>query len=170
MNVALSGEQVKALSGDAKVLAYSDLSNVGNINQLLPKCVILYQTADKNGCMMGHWCALTKVGSGLYFFDSYGKFVDDTQKFIGGDYMKKTNQIKNKIQKLMRYSGFSDLNYNEHAYQKMSPQISTCGRYAGMFCRLGMTTDDFYDFMCEAKNSMGGSYDSVIVKLTNGLF
>lgn len=170
MNIALSGEQVKALSNGAKVMAYSDLAVIGDISKLLPKSVILYQTADKNGCMIGHWCALTKVGNGLYFFDSYGKFVDDTQKFIGGDYLEKTNQIKNKIQKLMRYSNYSNLNYNEHAYQKMSPQISTCGRYAGLFCRLGMTTDEFYDMMKKNKELMGGTYDSVIVKLTDGLF
>lgn len=171
MNLSLTGEQVAKLAGPGtKVLSYPQLANVQNINQLLPKCMILYQTGDKGGSCYGHWTSIAKIGNGIYFFDSYGTFPDDQQKYIGNGYLEQSGQVRKKLQKLMKFSGYGDLNYNEHRYQQMKEGINTCGRHSGLFLRSGLTSDQYYNMMSKIKKELGGSYDSIIVKLTDGMF
>ncbi len=61
INKALSDENIQiVLGGDVKLIEYSELGNLYDINQLLPDetgyCIILY--ADRPN--RGHWTALSK--------------------------------------------------------------------------------------------------------------
>ena len=58
---ALSDEDIqKILGGDAKIIKYSELGHLYDIDQLLPgdkdSCIILYEDSPNRG----HWTALLK--------------------------------------------------------------------------------------------------------------
>lgn len=173
MNYSLSGEEVQELAGPGcKVIPYSALNQFSDINQLInksnPKVAILYETGNNNGQLNGHWCGLALVDDSLQFFDSYGGksgFPDNEQIIIGNAYLKQSNQTRYKLQRLMKNSPYPKLAYNEHKYQQLKPGVNTCGRWTGCFLRSGLTTDEFNKFIKSVKKLVGGSYDSVIVKL-----
>lgn len=175
MDISLSGEEVKQLAGPGcKVIPYSMLNQFSDIDQLInkssPKVAILYETGNNNGQLMGHWCGLSLVDDSLQFFDSYGgknAFPDKEQDIIGDEYLKKSNQTRYKLQRLMKNSRYPKLAYNEHKYQKLARGVNTCGRYVGCFLNSGLTTDEFYKLMLSMKKLVGGSYDNVIVKLSS---
>ena len=70
---ALSDEDIGTILGaDAKIIRYSELSHIDDLDELLTKdldyCIILYEDRPDRG----HWAALSRY-SGIYeHFDSYG--------------------------------------------------------------------------------------------------
>ncbi len=81
INKALSDEDIqRILGGDAEIIKYSELGNLHDADQLLPReedyCIILYEDRPNRG----HWTAISKY-NGLYeHFDSYGVKPDDQLK------------------------------------------------------------------------------------------
>ena len=167
MNIALSGDQVQSLAGpNTKVLSYPQLKNVHDIRELLPKSMILYQTGNSGNTASGHWTSICCVDNEIYFFDSYGTFPDKEQNYIGSSYLQQSDQVRNKIQGLMKKSKLP-LNYNEHRYQLMKPNINTCGRHSAFYLRSGLSTDDYFSLMSYLKKITKMPYDKLIVYLTD---
>ena len=90
---ALSDEDIqRILGGDAKIIKYSELGALYDIDQLLPgdkdSCIILYEDSPNRG----HWTALVKY-NGLYeHFDSYGVKPDNQLKWISAKRNRMLNQ------------------------------------------------------------------------------
>ena len=93
VNKALPDADIqRILGGDAKIIKYSELRHLYDIDQLLTNdrdyCIILYEDAPSRG----HWAALLKC-YGLYeHFDSYGVKPDAELKWISAKRNKMLNQ------------------------------------------------------------------------------
>jgi len=69
----LSDEDLRKLMGsDLRILKYSELAEVRDLNELLPRprdyCIILYEEVLDTG----HWVGLCKYDNVFEVFDSYG--------------------------------------------------------------------------------------------------
>jgi len=177
MDYSLSDKDVKKLACfDTKVIVYPELNNMKELSELInynsPYCIILYETNKNNNQIYGHWCSIKLLKNGkICFMDSYGDMIDDVLTKIPYEIRYQTNQLKYKLSELIKNSPYNDINYNEHKYQKMNPNITTCGRYAALFIRMNdFDTDMFYNFMKIFKDHNGKSYDENIVYLTDNYF
>lgn len=164
---ALSGSDIlKLLNGRTRVMKYSELSKVDDINQLLfgyDSCVILILSKEN----YGHWVCLTRNNNILEFFDSYGYFIDDPI------YFKNTSKYFRTVNKqdyphltylLLKNSNDYVITYNELVFQKTAPNISTCGRH--VVCRIRYKKMDLYEYYDYLK-SIGSDLDKVVTILTH---
>lgn len=123
----LSGDEIFKLIGKEVVL-YSDLKNYKTIQQLLGKegyVVILYQTSSRT---QGHFVAITKNSAGkVRYCDSYAIKTPDAEVQYT-PYDKKLPPYLTDLLKGVDYES------NSVDYQSTSPTVSTCGRYASLFC------------------------------------
>jgi hypothetical protein len=124
----LSGEEIQNLTGKPPIL-YSDLGKFTNINQVLGKegfQVVLLQTSSKT---TGHWVALTRndITGRIRYNDSYGFNLPEERQYTKYDEalpMYITNLLAN-----------IDYEHNTVDYQAKKSGISTCGRFASLFCK-----------------------------------
>lgn len=164
---ALSGSEIlKLLNGRTKVIKYSDLKNINNINELLfgYNSVVILILSKKN---YGHWVCLTRRGDILEFFDSYGYFIDDPIYFKNTPkYFRKINDQDFPHLTALLLSCYEDykITYNELRFQKMNPNISTCGRH--VVCRIYYKNLDLYDYYNFLKN-IHKDLDKVVTILTH---
>lgn len=126
----LTGQDIRQLTGKSPVI-YSALAHYKTLNDLIGQekfCVILYQTSSKTN---GHWCAIMVNNQNeIVYWDSYG-LKYDTEQQKGATYdiilpMYLTNLINNDGRKIT---------WNTFDYQKWSPVVSTCGRWASVAVR-----------------------------------
>lgn len=166
---ALSGSDImKLLNGSTKIIKYSDLENVYDLNTLLfgfNTCVILIMSKAN----YGHWVCLTRNGNTIEFFDSYGYPPDDPI------YFKNTSKYFRKINNqdyphltwlLIRAADEYDIDYNELILQKTDPSISTCGRH--VVCRIRnkrLNNYQHYDYL----SSINKDLDYVVTLLTHNI-
>ena len=142
---ALSGSDItKLLNGKTKIIKYSELAKINDINELLfgyNSCVILILTKEN----FGHWVCLTKHDTNLEFFDSYGHFIDDPVYFKQNTayFRHKNNQDFPHLTWLLLKTDY-DLSYNEIPFQKSEPNIATCGRH--VVCRIMNKKMNLYDY------------------------
>jgi len=158
----MSVKSVKPLSDldiqkkvECKFILYQNMHLIKNINELLPKTIILYQTYD-----IGHWCCIFENEFGIIFFDPLGFFPDkmlykmpfDETRKIHHDYTYLINLLVNQNRTVI---------YNEKRLQKSG--TNTCGHW--VTCRLLFSdlSNDFFD-KC-FKNIK--DKDKLIVKLYN---
>ena len=160
------GDILKILNGKTRIMKYSDLAKINNINELLfgfDSCVILILSKEN----YGHWVCITRHGKKLEFFDSYGFFIDDD------DYFKRTSKYCRKVfgqdyphltYLFLTCDPEYEITYNEIRFQKMSPKISTCGRH--VICRIMYKNLELYDYYNFLK-SIGNNLDKVVTLLTH---
>ena len=72
INKALSDADLQRILGDdTKIIKYSELSHLNDLDELLPKdkdyCVVLYEERLDSG----HWTALSKYDGVFEYFDPY---------------------------------------------------------------------------------------------------
>lgn len=106
-------------------------------NERFCNFVIHYQTGSEGGILMGHWVCMVvdKSEKKITFFDSYGRFPDDSLKSIEREYREITYQNQRDIGEFlanMMEEGYK-IYYNEHKFQKLGPGINTCGRWVAIF-------------------------------------
>jgi len=151
---ALSNIDVMKKTG-CKFLFYQDITGVKNIDEFLPKTLILYQLAR-----IGHFCCLFKDRHGtLNFFDSTGKVPDEALKHKKKDYDSPNHDFT--YLNMLLYSYGEPIEYNQHRYQKDSSQV--CGHWCTMRLLYShLTNEEFYDIFKPIKLK-----DKLIVKLYN---
>jgi len=160
------GDILKLLNGKTRVIKYSELAKINNINELLfgyDSCVILILSKQN----YGHWVCITRRDNILEFFDSYGFFIDDDEyfkrtskycrKMFGQDYPHLTYLF-------LTADPEYKITYNEIRFQKMSPYVSTCGRH--VICRIIYKNMDLYDYYNFLK-SIDNDLDKVVTLLTH---
>ena len=77
MHKALSDDDIGTILGaDAKIIRYSELSHISDLDELLTKnldyCIILHRDRPDRG----HWTALSRYNGIYEHFDSYGSKPD----------------------------------------------------------------------------------------------
>jgi hypothetical protein len=132
---------LKIVKGKANVIKYCELKKYSCIDELLypyDACVLLYETKPN----YGHWVCLTKHGNLIEYFNSYGNLgkpnskmgMPDTElEFISKEWAKESGQDHRYLSDLlMDESCDYELSYNDHPFQKMTNEVSTCGRWVGL--------------------------------------
>ena len=185
MDYSLSDTEVLNLAGDnTRMFTYQEIAKMSRLDQLInnqyPKAVILYMT----GPNYGHWCGIKLMNVngqvGIYFFDPYGTFPDSElgqiQKMKGREFAEETDQIHKKLTELIKKSPIQNVYYSQYRLQKLSPRISTCGRWTGLFLRSNMDEKQFNQHIHKIKLQLQKgtkkliTNDDVIVYLTENLF
>lgn len=145
-----------------------------NKNQDYINYLIHYKTGIKGDNTVGHWVALVldNKNKTANFFDSYGRFPDDSLEFISEKYRIETDQNQRDIGEFMynlAEEGY-ELRYNDKQYQKIGYNINTCGRWVStfiIFINKGGKEENFEQFINKMKNIFSIKMnDKLIVKLT----
>lgn len=110
---------------DAKILTYSELTNIKKIEDLLPRhksyFILLYPVQSESS---GHWVCLTRYSKTIEYFDSYGKKPDEPLSW--GKY----NNVHRRLSELLNNTKLR-VDYNNIDFQNNKDfTISTCGSYA----------------------------------------
>ena len=124
----LSTLEMLKLNPDAKLIVYTDLNKIFNINDLFDdtnKVIILYLLQSKTS---GHWVCLfknnDKTGADFHYFDSYGEeedyHLDNLTHLQRVEFNQKQDRLKILLHKYKVY-------YNNVRLQ--SKGTSTCGMF-----------------------------------------
>jgi hypothetical protein len=137
-------------------ILYENMMNIRNINELLPKTLILYQLHK-----VGHFCCVFKNDEGINFFDPLGIYVDDELLLTSPDRKHKLHHDFTYLTKLLSDVKDTPIIYNE--YQLQGHKTSTCGDW----CAIRMIYSDLFND--EFKDCFNGikNRDKLIVKLYN---
>ncbi len=119
---------LKLVNGKANIVLYQNLIHCNSIDEILEPygaCFLLYQ----NSANFGHWCLLFKLNKNiLEFFDHYGYIPDSELQFVPQEYRKILNENHTYLLKLL-YNSQYNIDYNEHRFQLLAKNVSTCGRW-----------------------------------------
>lgn len=134
-----------------KLLKYSKLADIQDIDQLLPEeqdYRIILTESQKNS---GHWCAITRKNGVYTWFDSYGEKPDKELSFIPAVMNKMLGQDKKHLSRILKtIREPNQIYYNETKYQKLRDGINTCGRWCICFLLLhhiGYDLKEFKEFI-----------------------
>jgi hypothetical protein len=171
INKALSDEDIqRILGGDAKIIKYSELGHLYDIDQLLTNdkdyCIILYEDAPNRG----HWTALLKY-NGLYeHFDSYGVKPDTELKWISAKRNRMLNQDEPYLTQLLEKEEEKYI-CNNVAYQNKDSRVNACGSHVvHRIYRLknnDMSLPDYYQYMKSIKDQTNVGYDLIVAEFVN---
>lgn len=155
----LTGEEIKNLTGKSPVL-YSDLPNYKSLDALLGNekyCVILYQTSSKTS---GHFVAITANDEGIVrYCDSYGYSPEQVRTMTPFDDPFPTYIIN----LLAPYQ----VEYNKFDFQAKKRGVSTCGRWASIFCRMrNVPLNKIIQMVSTNKSDFLRDYDNIATLLT----
>lgn len=143
----LSGSDIQNIFPECNILRYEDLVNYDDIEEVIHKqglCLLYPVTSNE----VGHWCCLFRnpIDNKIYFFDSYGKVIDDQLDFRTDEY-KNSKEWKNRWYRHlteMLYESSREIDYNPYQFQRDDPNITTCGYWC--LARLSLphlTADQF---------------------------
>lgn len=147
---------------DADIIKYSDLKNYSKIEELLPtdKSARIILIEDKYN--HGHWVCVLRYGDTIEYFNSYGKKYDADWGFVGRMMRVILGQQNNDMSRLMSQAKKDKWKtvWNNVAYQKLSPDVQTCGRWCVFrieTMKIGYNLDEFHTLIEKLKNESGGS-------------
>lgn len=113
-----------------KIVKYSDLDNYKTIEQLLPDNNDFKIILIENQLNSGHWVVILRYDNTIEFFNSYGlmpsvdlNFIDNLQNKMLGQDIKFLNILLNECKNRF------NIIYNKKRFQKLQPNINTCGRH-----------------------------------------
>jgi hypothetical protein len=169
------GDIRRHLGEDAinNVIKYSELKNYNNIEELLPTDKSYRIILIENEYNSGHWVLLMrykyKDTDYLEFFNSYGMmpttsldFINKIKQKLFGEDIKYLDKLLNKAKKNYK------IIYSSKRYQKLHPEIATCGRHTLlrvlMMLYYNMSLYDYIEFMDCLKNKYKYP-DDVIVSM-----
>ena len=145
---------------DCKFLPYDHLHLIKSINELLPKCLLLYQIWEG----YGHFCCVFENEEGLNFFDPVGIKIDDELKVIDSQRRQQTYQDHPYLSKLFYDSG-KRIIYNEYKLQHMG--TATCGQFCAIRLKYSYLFND--EFRNAFKPYKGYQREIKAVQLFNQL-
>ena len=172
INKALSDADLQRILGDdAKIIKYSELSHLNDLDELLPKdkdyCVVLYEERLDSG----HWTALLKYDGVIEHFDPYGVKPDGELKWLTMRQRQSLNQATPYLSNLLNKE---DYIYNNIHYQDPDSFVNTCGSHvAHRLYRLkndDMTLEQYYDYMKSIKSKFDVGYDIIVAEFINKWF
>jgi hypothetical protein len=165
----MSSKLIREYLPNVKIVQYDELKDYNNIEELLPNdksyFILLYIDKKTPYEVSGHWCAVTRTGDTIFYFDPYGKPVDypidhwfkhyKTPKYLSNLFDKSSLEV------------FS----NSIGYQsKDNYDISTCGRHCIFFILSmlkGKDSTQYYKLMRDLKKKTHLSYDKLVSYFIN---
>lgn len=169
ISYALSGYDIlEMLKGKTNIIMYNELYKIKNIDEVIKygTCVILYNTSE----FRGHWCCLIVNNDRIEFFDPYGILIDDEIKpsFMSKLFIKKYySRDKKRLQKLIYYSKYDKVEYNNYPVQKRENNINTCGRH--VVTRILMKDLLLEEYIKYIYSFKGRTPDEVVLSITNNI-
>lgn len=162
MNYSLSDSDIRSMIPNVNIVKYNDLANYNSIDEVLKgkPTVILFELTEARS---GHWVALFKTGDTVYFFDSYGKRIEDQKKHMNKQFLKSSNYLST----MLKQSPYK-VDYNATKYQELSPEVSSCGRH--VVCRLkcmDLNDVEYKQVMEEACSESGMNPDELVLSYTS---
>ena len=170
VNKALSDADIQRILGGVKIIKYSELGHLYDIDQLLTNdrgyCIILYEDAPNRG----HWTALLKC-NGLYeHFDSHGVKPDTELKWIGAKRNVMLNQGKPYLTQLLETEEEKYI-YNNVAYQNKDSRVNACGSHVvHRLYRLknnDVSLPDYYQYVKSIKDQTNVGYDLIVAEFVS---
>lgn len=152
-SIALSDQDVlRIVEGKARVLIYRDLAKFSTLDEALGEhgaIFLLYESRPD----FGHWTlVMRRTPEEVEFFDSYGIFPDEELNWVGAEENKQLGQSYPYLSKLLHDSPYPKLEYNDHKFQKMSDDVSSCGRWAALRLILRDLTINEFKRLFKGKN------------------
>ena len=172
INKALSDADLQRILGDdTKIIKYSELSHLNDLDELLPKdkdyCVVLYEERLD----LGHWTALSKYDGVFEHFDPYGVKPDNQLKWLSMRQRHSLNQATPYLSNLLKKE---DYIYNNVHYQDPDSFVNTCcSHVAHRLYRLtyqDMTLEEYYRHMKTIKDRFNVGYDIIVAEFINKWF
>jgi len=156
----LTGDEIQRLTGKPPIL-FSELSNFSNIDQVLGKenhAVILYQTSSRT---QGHYVAITRndLTGKIRYCDPYG--IPSPLKEV--QYTQYDQALPNYLQNLLANTNYEA---NTTDFQSWRAGVSTCGRYASLFCKLRNLSLLQIDYLLKRNSGFLANPDNVATILT----
>jgi hypothetical protein len=164
MDHLITGDELKRLSGGARIMTYEDLSKYDNIDDAFPrngKIALLYINEKGPSGTVGHWTSMIKRDNTIECSDPYNYRPD--HQF---DKIRKTNgQEPGLLSSLLidHIDRGGKVTYNEKAVQSKDNSVATCGRHVG--CRLYFANVPLPEFQKQMQRikSGGRSTDDFVV-------
>ena len=171
INKPLSDTDIqKILGSDTKIIKYSELGHLYDIDQLLPNekdyCIILYEDRPDRG----HWTALLKYNGVYEHFDSYGVKPDSELKWVSPKMREKLGESEPYLTKLVRKEEERFI-HNDVQYQSKDSKINTCGSHVAnrlyRFKNDDFSLSDYHRYMTWVKERTNNSYDVIVAEFVN---
>lgn len=105
----------------------------------------LFHTAN-SATKTGHWTALRRIGTHLYWFSSYG-FLPDGELMVSPDMREAPGQHSNKISaalEFLRHKGFT-IHYSSVPLQSIDDGTVSCGIWVLMFLTARIVDPEEYE-------------------------
>jgi hypothetical protein len=153
---------------NAKVMRYSGLARLSDIEQLLPTdksyVILLYENTPGSG----HWVALMRYGKTIEFFCSYGSKIDEPLRWQNPKDNAMLGQRQPYLSLLLnKAKGKFRAIHNPVAYQSKKQGVATCGAWDVMRINQmknhNQDLQEFHDYMESVKKETGLTYDEIVV-------
>jgi len=153
---------------NAKVMRYSGLARLSDIEQLLPTdksyVILLYENTPGSG----HWVALMRYGRTIEFFCSYGSKIDAPLRWQNPKDNAMLGQTRPFLSLLLnKAKGKFRAIHNPVAYQSSKQGVATCGAWDVMRINQmknhNQDLQEFHNFMESVKKETGLTYDEIVV-------
>lgn len=153
---------------NAKIMRYSGLARLSDIEQLLPTdksyVVLLYENTPGSG----HWVALMRYGRTIEFFCSYGSKIDVPLRWQNPKDNAVLGQSRPFLSILLnKAKGKFRAIHNPVAYQSSKQGVATCGAWDVMRINQmknhNQDLQEFHDYMESVKKETGLTYDEIVV-------
>ena len=153
---------------NAKIMRYSALSRLSDIEQILPTdksyVILLYENTPGSG----HWVALMRYGRTIEFFCSYGSKIDAPLRWQNPKDNAMLGQTAPFLSQLLnKAKGKFRAIHNPVAYQSSKQGVATCGAWDVMRINQmknhNQDLQDFHEFMESVKKETGLTYDEIVV-------
>ena len=155
----------QCLGGDTKIVKYSELKQYNHIYDLLPTINSFAVILLEDDINSGHWTAVMRLPTSLYYFNSYGSRYDLDISVIPMCIRRILFEDKREFKRLL---GDLPMVYNKIKYQGDRSQV--CGRYCclviTMCCMMGYSAEDFQQFLIDKKKELKTkSFDELVARL-----
>lgn len=156
---SLSNFEIQKIVPNAIILTYKELAKYSKLPH--KDIVLLYENKPD----YGHWTCIISRDNNVEFFDPYSYKPDDELAFVPEGYKEQLGEGQPTLTKLL-YNDGREVEYNNHKFQAMDPNIVSCGYWTIMrLLNKHLTCDEFYYHIKKLAKDMKMTKDELVVKL-----
>ena len=158
---------IRSYFPNAKIMRYSSLAKMSDIEQLLPKdksyAFLLYEDSPGSG----HWVVVMRYGDTIEFFCSYGSAVDGPLRWYNPKDNAMLGQSKPYLSMLLKKADkkFRTV-HNTVPFQSSKHGVATCGAWDVMrvnqLVNHNQDLHEFQSYMEDVKKETGLTYDEIV--------
>jgi hypothetical protein len=164
----MGDDNIRQYLPGAKVLKYSELADIDNIEELLPRPKTYFFLLYEQSFNRGHFVVVNRyIDNGkdtICFFCSYGSKIDAPLYWNSQGINRELGQDQPYLSQLLQKSG-KNIQYNRVQYQSKKSPVATCGAFATLWIKANMRDNmnlqDFHEWIAEIKKETGLSYDAI---------